>query len=160
MILYQPTDFDLILADLFVPRILPGVFGYTSDCRYSSIRCNGDLSNAILEDIYTSSTIDPISWLTYITHPAIAAGIAGEVTLGLFTLNEDCFLFDWVDSQAYLGSQEDVKAFFDNVRAGWMLPPIQREITHFELSFRECVDHQATLDGLLRITLDQRLRLN
>lgn len=160
LILYQPTDFDFVHTALFVPKILPGVFRYTGDCRYSSIRCNGDLSNPVLEDIYTSSPIDPISWLIYITHPVIAAGIDSEINLGLFAMDEVCFLFDWVDSQAYLGRQDEVLAFFGNIHSGWILPPIRRDISSFELKFRECVDHQATLDGLLRITLDQRLRLN
>jgi hypothetical protein len=118
MILYQPVDFDLIPSNIFVPKILPCIFGYTRDCRYSAVRCEEDLSKAVLEDVYTAYPIDPITWRTFITHPTTAANFSVELALGLFSPEEDCFLFDWVERQAFLGSQEDVDSFFDNVRAG------------------------------------------
>ena len=160
MILYQPVDFDLIPSNIFVPIILPGIFGYTGDCRYSAVRCEGELSNAFLEDIYAAYPIDPITWLTFITHPTTAANFSAELALGLFSLDEDCFLFDWVECQAYLGSRIDVHSFFENVRAGWLLPPARRDPASFHLNLNGSVDYQACLVGLLRMTLDQRLRLN
>lgn len=38
MILYQSLDFNLVPSDLFVPKKLPGVFGYGDECHYSIVR--------------------------------------------------------------------------------------------------------------------------
>ncbi|NLG99525.1 MAG: hypothetical protein GX491_19390 [Chloroflexi bacterium] len=159
MILYQPLDFDLVPSDLFVPKILPGVFGYAGDCRYSVVRWEEDLGSATLEDIYAANSLDPIIWLTYITHPAIADCITGEISLDIFSFEQDCLLFDWVDCQVYLGEYVAARAFLDHVRAGWLLPPARRvPFTIQNLKSYTC--DQEGLIGLLRITLDQRLRLN
>jgi hypothetical protein len=124
------------------------------------IRCERDLGNAILEDIRAAYAIDPITWLAYITHPVIAQNLSGEMSSGLFSIEENCFLFDWMDHQVYLGEQGDARSFLDHVRAGWLLPPVRKNPVSVDLKLIGCVDYQAGLVGLLRMTLDQRLRLN
>jgi len=157
---HQPIDFGLIPTNIFVPKILPGVLGYSGECRYSSIRCEDDLSDAILEDAYTANTIDLITWLAYVTHGAIFRELSGEMALGLFTFEEDCFLFDWVECRVYLGEQQDARALLDHIRDGWLLPSNRRVPRSVGHKLENCVDQQESLLGLLRLTLDQRLRLN
>ena len=159
MILYQPFDFDLVPSSLYVPKILPGVFGYTGDCRYAIIRWESDLGSASLEDIYAINPLNPIIWLTYLTHPAIAECLTGEISLQIFSFEEDCLLFDWVDCQVYLGEYEVARVFLEHVRAGWLLPPSRCNSFTPQILNNHTYD-QKDLVALLRITLDQRLRLN